>query len=155
MGWFFASYPEWDDRFDFRLAYRPSQLSRWNPLGDYAGQRYWLMAKADGFEGLRGIPVVRYLEVGVGYGAPGVDTPDEWIFHDFALKRREVFVGVSVNLARVIADVFYGGRRGSTRAQRLTEGALDIFQHPAMTYRARDLDRHIAPPPCCELPKPR
>lgn len=155
LGWLMATYPEWDDRIDFRLAYRPSQLSGWNPPGDYAGQRYWLMVKADGFEALRNVPVIKYLEAGVGYGAPGVDTPDEWIFHDFALRRREVFVGVSVNLARVIADAFYGGRRSTTWGQRVAERALDLFQHPGMAYRGRDLDRHIPPPPCCEPPKPR
>ena len=156
LGWFMASHPEWDEKIDFRLQYRPSQLSSWNPPGDYAGQRYWLMVKADGFESLRRIPVLRYLEAGVGYGAPGVDTPDEWIYHDFALKRREVFFGVSLNVARVIADVFYGGRRGTTPAQRLAEGVLDAIQHPAITYWGRDLDRHIPPPLCCDFPpKPR
>jgi hypothetical protein len=156
LGWLMASNPGWDEKIDFRLQYRPSQLSSWNPPGDYSGQRYWLMAKADGFESLRDIPVVKYLEAGVGYGAPGVDIPDEWIYHDFALKRREVFVGVSVNLARVIADVFYGGRRGTTRVQRLTEGVLDAIQHPGIAYRARDLDRNIPPPLCCDFPpRPR
>lgn len=155
MGWFFASNPEWDDRIDFRLAYRPTPLSGWSPPGDYGGQRYWLMVKADGFAALRDLPVVRYLELGVGYGAPGVDTPDEWMFHDFALRRREVFVGASVNLARVIADVFYGGRRSTTRTQRMAERLLDIVQHPGMAYRGRDLDRHIPPPVCCHPPPPR
>ncbi len=38
LGWFFASNPEWDDRIDFRLAYRATRLSsnscRSNPLAN-------------------------------------------------------------------------------------------------------------------------
>lgn len=149
MGYFLASNPQWDDVFDFRLAYRQTPLSNFDPPGDYAGQRYWLMVKADGIPALRDLPVLRYLEVGVGYGAPGVDTPDEWKFHDFALRRREVFLGVGVNLSRLVADLFYGGRRSTTRTQRLTESVFEFLQHPGLVYRGRDLDRHIPPPPCC------
>jgi hypothetical protein len=154
LGWFFASNPAWDDKLDFRLQYRQTPLSNFDPPGDYAGQRFWLMMKADGFEALRDVPVVRYLEFGVGYGAPGIDTPDEWIFHDWALRRREVFVGVSVNLARVVADLFYGGRKSTTPGQRAAEFAFDVLQHPGIAYKGRDLDRHIPPPVCCEPPKP-
>jgi hypothetical protein len=152
MGWFFASNPEWDDLIDFRLAYRKTPLSDWDPAGDYAGQRYWLMVKADGVKALRDVPVLKYLELGAGYGAPGYDVPDEWIFHDFALKRREVFVGLSLNLSRVVADVFYGGKRSTTRTQRVAEGFFDVWQHEAITYRGRNLDSHIPPPPCCTPP---
>ena len=152
MGWFFASYPEWDDIIDYRLAYRQTPLSNWDPAGDYAGQRYWLMVKADGIPALRDVPVLRYLELGVGYGAPGVDVPDEWIFHDFALRRREVFVGLSLNMSRVIADAFYGGRRGTTRTQRVIDGVFDAWQHEAIAYRGRNLDSHIPPPVCCTPP---
>lgn len=152
MGYFLASNPQWDDVFDFRMAYRQTPLSNFDPPGDYAGQRYWLMVKADGIPALRDVPVLRYLEVGVGYGAPGVDTPDEWKFHDFALRRREVFLGVGVNLARVVADLFYGGRRSTTRTQRVAESVFEFVQHPGMAYRGRDLDRHIPPPPCCHPP---
>jgi hypothetical protein len=155
LGYFMASNPEWDDIVDFRMSYRQTPLSNWDPPGDYGGQRFWLMVKADGFKALRDVPVVRYLEVGVGYGAPGVDIPDEWIYHDWALRRREVLVGVSVNLSRVIADLFYGGKRSSTTTQRVAERFFDVVQHPAMAYRARDLDRHIPPPPCCGPPPPR
>jgi hypothetical protein len=152
MGWFFASNPEWDDVVDYRLAYRQTPLSDWDPAGDYSGQRYWLMVKADGIPGVRDVPLLRYLEIGVGYGAPGYDVPDEWIFHDFALKRREVFVGVSLNMSRVIADLFYDGRRGTTRTQRVVDGFFDVWQHQAMAYRGRNLDSHVPPPVCCTPP---
>jgi hypothetical protein len=155
LGYFMEGNPAWDDAIDFRIAYKQTQLSGWNPPGDYGGHRYWLMFKADGVKALRDIPVLKYLEAGVGYGAPGVDVPDEWIFHDFALRRREVLWGVSVNLSRVIADVFYGGKRSSTTTQRVTERVLDLWQHPAIYYQARDLDRNIPPPVCCVWPPPK
>jgi hypothetical protein len=154
MGYLVDKYPGLDDLVDFRLQYRQTELSGWNPPGDYAGQRYWLMFKADGVKALRDVPVVKYLEAGVGYGTPGVDIPDEWVFHDWALRRREVFFGVSLNMSRVIADVFYGGKRGSTRTQRIGDRVLDLWQHHAIAYRGRDLDRHIPPPVCCTWPPP-
>lgn len=141
MGYALAANPGWDDLIDFRLQYRPSPLSGWDPPGDYAGQRYWLIAKAEGIQALRNVPVLRYLEVGVGYGAPGVDTPDEYALHDFAQRRREVFWGVSLNLSRVLADAFYGGQRSTTRTQRLAEYAFDIVQLPTIYYRGRHIDR--------------
>lgn len=141
VGYALASNPEWDDLIDLRLSYRPSPLSNFDPAGDYAGQRYWLVAKADGVAALRNVPVLRYLELSVGYGAPGVDTPDEFSLHDFAQRRREVFVGLSLNLSRVVADAFYGGRRSTTRTQRVAEYAFDIVQLPVMTYRGWDIDR--------------
>lgn len=157
LGYLMEGNPAWDNLVDFRLEYRQTTLaSGWNPPGDYGGQRYWLMFKADGVKALRDIPIVKYLELGVGYGAPGVDVPDEWIYHDFALRRREVLWGMSLNLSRVIADAFYGGKRSTTKTQRVTERVLDLWQHPAIYYQARDLDRHIPPPVCCDFPpKPR
>ena len=154
LGYFFEGNREWDDLVDYRFSYRKTQLSNWNPPSDYGGHRYWLMFKADGVNALRDVPVLKYLELGVGYGAPGVDVPDEWIFHDFALRRREVLWAASVNLSRVISDVFYGGKRSSTTTQRVTERVLDLWQHPAIYYQARDLDRHIPPPVCCVWPPP-
>jgi len=156
LGYVLEGNPQWDELVDFRLAYKQTKLaSKWDPPGDYGGHRYWLMFKADGLKAMRDIPILKYLEVGVGYGAPGVDVPDEWIFHDWALRRREVLWGVSLNLSRVIADVFYGGRRSTTTTQRVTERVLDLWQHPGIAYQARDLDRRIPPPVCCTWPPPK
>lgn len=156
LGYLMEGNPKWDSMFDFRFAYRQTPISNdWDPPGDYGGHRYWLMFKPDGVDALRDVPVLKYLEFGVGYGAPGVDVPDEWIFHDFALRRREVLWGVSVNLSRVISDVFYGGKKATTTTQRVTERVLDLWQHPGIAYRARDLDRHIPPPVCCVWPPPK
>jgi hypothetical protein len=141
LGYALLTHPQWDDLIDFRLGYRPSPLSRWDPPGDYAGQRFYLALKAEGVPALRDVPVLRYLEVGAAYGAPGVDTPDEWSLHDFAQRRREVFFGIGINLSRLLADVGYGGKRSSTRTQRVAEGVFELFQIPNGYYRGRDLDR--------------
>jgi hypothetical protein len=147
FGYALAANPEWDDVIDFRLFYRQTPLSNWDPIGDYPGQRYYLVAKADGVRALRDVPVLRYLEFGIGYGAPGVDTPDEWSLHDFAQRRREVFVQVGLNLSRVIADAFYGGQRSTTRTQRNMERAFDVIQHPAHAYRGWHIDSYRPPVP--------
>lgn len=141
LGYGLMSNPEWDDLIDLRLAYRPSPLSRWDPPGDYAGQRFYLVLKADGVSAWRDTPLLRYLEVGVAYGAPGVDTPDEWNLHDFAQRRREVFLGIGVNLSRLLGDFGYGGARSSTRTQRAAETVFELIQFPNGYYRGRDLDR--------------
>lgn len=146
-GYALASNPAWDDLIDLRLFYRQTPLSNWDPIGDYAGQRYYLVVKADGAQALRDVPMLRYLELGIGYGAPGIDTPDEWNLHNFAQRRREVFIGVSLNLARVISDVFYGGRRSTTRTQRGLELGFELIQHPALYYRGWNLDSYSVPPP--------
>ena len=142
LGYWLEGNREWDDLIDLRLGYRPSELSGFDPAGDYAGQRFHLVIKADGVQRLRDVPVLKYLEVGVAYGAPGVDTPDEWALHDFAQRRREVFVNVGVNLARVLSDVFYGGKRSSTRTQRVAERFFELVHLPNGYYRGWDLDRN-------------
>jgi hypothetical protein len=147
FGYAMQANPEWDDVLDFRLFYQQTPLSNWDPIGDYAGQRYYLVAKADGFKALRDVPVLRYLEFGVGYGAPGIDVPDEWNLHDFAQRRREIFVSVGINMARVIADVFYGGQRSTTRTQRNFERFFEVVQHHAHAYRGHNIDDIRPPPP--------
>ena len=83
----------------------------------------------------------------------GPDLTSYWT-DELALRRREVIWGVSVNMSRVISDVFYGGKRSTTTTQKVTERVLDLWQHPGIYYRARDLDRHIPPPECCIWPPP-
>jgi hypothetical protein len=152
MGYLLTTYPEWDEVFDFRLEYAPSELSDWNPPGDYAGQRYYLVTKADGFKALRDVPVLKYLEFGVGYGAPGYDVPDEWDLHPWARKRREIFLSVGLNLARVVSDVFYGGKKSTTTTQKALEWGFEYFQPPTHVYRGKQVGR--SPPPVSVGPPP-
>jgi hypothetical protein len=124
--------PSLDDKFDFRFAYRRSPGSGFDPFGDYSGQRYLLVTKADGFAALQRHPVLRYLELGVGYQARGFDPGGE--------RRRDLYVGISLNLSRLLADGFYGGQMHSTPFQRATDRVFDLIQFPTAGYVGRRLD---------------
>lgn len=132
LGVVLETHPELDEIFDFRVAYRPSRGSGFNPFGDYSGQKYLLVVKADGFAPLRKSRLLRYLEVGVGYGARGFDPGGE--------RRRDVYVGLSLNLSRLLADGFYEGRMHSTPFQRGTDRLFELVQFPTIGYAGRSLD---------------
>lgn len=132
LGVVLESHPELDQKFDFRLAYRPSEGSSFSPAGDYSGQRYLLVVKADGFAALRSRPVLRYLEFAVGYGARGFDNGGP--------RQRDIYVGVSLNLARLLADGFYQGRMHSTPFQRGTDRLFELVQFPTVVYKRHSLD---------------
>jgi hypothetical protein len=133
LGVVLESRPDLDDKFDFRLAYSPSAGSGFRPFGDYAGQRYLFMVKADGFEATRHIPVLRYLEFGIGYQARGFESGT-------GERRRDVYFALSLNLARVLADAAYGGRMHSTPFQRGAERVFELVQFPAAVYARHPLD---------------
>ena len=132
LGVALETHPEFDEKFDFRVDYRPSSGSDFAPFGDYSGQKYLLVVKADGFAPLRKNPLLRYLEVGVGYGARGFDPGGE--------RRRDVYVGLSLNLSRLLADVFYQGHMHSTSLQRGTDRLFELVQFPTIAYKQRSLD---------------
>ena len=123
--------PDLDDKFDFRVAYRPSRGSHFEPFGDYSGQRYLLVVKADGFASLRSTPL-RYFEIGVGYQARGFEPGGE--------RRRDAYLSVSLNLSRLLADGFYEGRMHSTPFQRGTDRVFDLVQFPLAASVGRRLD---------------
>jgi hypothetical protein len=132
LGVALESYPELDDVFDFRLAYSPSPGSSFDPFGDYSGQKYLLVVKADGFEPLRRNRFLRYLEVAVGYGAKGFDEGGE--------RRRDIYLGLSLNLSRLLADTAYEGRMHSTPFQRGTDRLFELVQFPTIGYKSWKLD---------------
>lgn len=132
LGVVLETHPELDDKFDFRVDYRPSKDSGFNPFGDYSGQKYLLVVKADGFAPLRRNRLLRYLEVGVGYGARGFDAGGE--------RRRDLHVGVSLNLSRLLSDGLYQGRMHSTPFQRGTDRVFELVQFPTIGYARRSLD---------------
>jgi hypothetical protein len=133
LGVIMETHPELDQKFDFRLAYRKSSQSNWKPFSDYSGQRYLLVAKADGFESLRNRPVLRYLELSVGYQARGYEEPG-------LERRRDVYVGLSLNLSRLMADGFYQGQLHTTPTQRTAELAFELWQFPTAVYADFKLD---------------
>ena len=146
VGYAAATYPAFDDLVDLRLSYRPSPLSEWDPLGDYPGQRFHLVIKAEGVPGVREVPLLKYLELNLAYRVQGIDTPDEWALHDFAQRRRRPQVGVSLNLAKIMSDVFYGGRKSTTVTQKVAEGFFDLVQiAPAGAWKRYELDEDTRP----------
>jgi hypothetical protein len=50
-------------------------------------------------------------------------------------------VGVSLNLSRLLSDVAYGGRRGTSPVQRGADFFFEMFQLPVVAHRGRDIDR--------------
>lgn len=133
LGVALETHPELDAIFDFRLDYRRSpRASNFDPFGDYSAQKYLFVVKADGFAPLRENRFLRYFEVAVGYGTQGYDTGGE--------RHRDAYVGLSLNLARLLADGAYDGRMHSTAFQRGTDRLFDLVQFPTIGYVRRSVD---------------
>ncbi len=128
--------PRLDEIVDFRFAYHRTQyVDHWDPVSDYSGQRYYLVVKADAFDGLRASPMTRYLELAAGYG---VDNYASW-GRGYNERRRNVYLGVSLNLSRLMADAFYGGRRDSSTTQNIADEAFELIQFPSAVYAKHGL----------------
>ncbi len=137
FGYTLETNPALDALLDLRMDYRRSPYANtWDPLGDYSGQRYLLVLKADGVPALRANPWTRYLEAAFGYGTTGYDAPPAL----GAPRQRDLYFGLSLNLSRVLADTFYGGRYGTTAAQRVAEHTFELVQFPTIGYVRRPLD---------------
>lgn len=133
LGVALETHPGLDAIIDFRLDYRRSPLSsKFNPFGDYSRQKYLLIVKADGFDSLRENRFLRYLEAAWGYGTRNYDNGGE--------RHRDTYVGISLNLARLLADGAYDGRMHSTAFQRGTDRLFDLVQFPTIGYARRSLD---------------
>lgn len=123
FGYWQEKDPAVDAMLDFRLMYRQSSdSSSWDPAGDYSGQTYLLVAKASGVPQLREQPIVRYLEVAVGYGTRGYGQPG-------SDPSRYLYVGLQLNLSELLNDsVFADGRWPGAR--RASEVFFDLWQIP-------------------------
>lgn len=133
LGYALETDPELDGIFDFRLDYRRSPNSAdFDPFGDYSAQKYLLVVKADGFAGLRDNGFLRYVEVAVGYGTRG--------YGGAPVHHRDTYVGLSLNLARLLADSVYDGRMHSTSFQRGTDRLFELVQFPSIVYARRSLE---------------
>ena len=121
------SDPALDRLIDFRMSYSRSRFANgWDAFGDYEGQTYWLVAKAEGVPALASNPFTRYLEVSLGYGARNFDVPA-----GSGLRReRELRLAVGINLARVFGDAVAGTRVEGSRAHRVADLAFELVQHP-------------------------
>ncbi|WP_298825076.1 DUF2279 domain-containing protein [uncultured Piscinibacter sp.] len=131
LGWWMERDPALDDLVDLRLYYRrsmgPTGRSSFNPFGDYAGQRYLLVFKASGMPALRTRPVLRHLELSVGYGAQGFPAAPGAL----ASPTRRAYVGVSLNLSELLRSTAFRGDATPSRTQRLGETFLEYVQVPA------------------------
>lgn len=119
--------PELDALLDYRLMYWPSSAARRtgqvSPVSDHSGQTYLLAIKASGIPALRKIEPLRYFELALGYGTRGYEpnVGEE--------RSRNVYYGISLNVAEIIDATVFGERKGS-RTQKVGNGVLEVFQIP-------------------------
>lgn len=137
IGLLMETHPRLDQLFDFRIHYWPSSGSGFNPFGDYSGQTYVLAMKARGVPKLQSHPILRYLELAVGYGTRGYEGhPGGQITRG----DRNVYVGISLNLSAILED---GARRERDRGIVFdaTRTTLEFIQVPgAAIYTKHSLD---------------
>ncbi len=129
LGYLAERYPDFDRLIDFRLLYKTSAASNFDPAGDYSGQTYLLAVKATGIPALRTHEVLRYFELAIGYGARGFENtaPD---------RSRSLYVGVSLNVAEVLRQTAFKGReRGYV--QKASEMFFEYIQVPGTVGLSR------------------
>ena len=128
--------PALDRLIDFRLLYRPSRdpgSRRFDPLGDFSGQIYLLVAKASGVPAFSSHPVLRYVELAVGYGARGFQDGQD--VH--ASRSRNLYFGISINLTEILAKTAFRDAEPSNWKWRATRGFLEVVQVPGTVALAK------------------
>jgi hypothetical protein len=135
LGYVFETHPRLDALLDLRLQYQPSRgpgsERRFDPFGDYSGQRYLVVLKASGVPALREHPLLGYLELNVGYGTRNFEQESR----PFVQPTRHAYVGISLNLTKVLRGTAFRGNDRPSRAQALTESALEFIQVPPATVQ--------------------
>lgn len=116
-------YPQLDALFDFRFNYWPSttpdgQRREWAPFSDYSGQTYYFVTKASGIEALDRVPVVKYLELNLGYGARG--------FEDGGERARYTYVGVSLNMSKLLNDTVL--KNSGPKTRKVSDNLFEFVQ---------------------------
>ncbi|HEY9380961.1 MAG TPA: DUF2279 domain-containing protein [Burkholderiales bacterium] len=135
LGWLAETHPAIDEKFDFRFYYWPSDYARDNskidPVGDYSGQKYFLVTKASGFDATRSHPLLRYLELVVGYGARNYENAarDE--------PTRSLYYGVSLNLTEVLRHTAFKNDKSHSNTAQWTGMALELWQPPGSVVFGR------------------
>ena len=123
-------YPRVDALLDFRLLYQRSddaqRVGETDVIADYSGQTYLLAVKADGVPRLREVPVVRYLELQVGYNTLGYE-PNDGTMND---PHRRIYYGIGINLSRLLSDTVFRGDLKGGKIQRGTDTVLEYLQVP-------------------------
>lgn len=128
------SRPALDKLIDLRILYQPSRENgrRFEPFGDNAGQTYLLVAKASGVDALRHHPVLRYLEVAVGYRARGYSDVGG---RPVEIGTRSLYAGISLNVSEVLAQTVFHQRHGA--AQAVADTVLEYVQIPGTAALGR------------------
>jgi uncharacterized protein YfiM (DUF2279 family) len=99
LGYLRSTYPELEEKVDFRIEYIPSRNEKGFALqSDYSGQKYLLALKLAGFESFEETPL-RFVELHAGYYARGFS--DEEIA-DGDSKRREPYAAIGLNLSELL-----------------------------------------------------
>ena len=98
-GFLLWTQPKLARKIDFRVEYEP-QFDRVDIFTDYENLKYSVALKLDGFDHLRDGPL-RYLELQLGYYARGYSQSNP------AHRERNVYVGLGLNLSRVLKDMSY------------------------------------------------
>lgn len=125
--------PELDALIDLRLQYSPPSGGRqFDPFGDYSSQRYLLVLKASGVPAFKQHPLLKYLEINVGYGARNFDADS----HALTTPTRHAYFGISLNLSELLRNTIYKGNASPTRTQRVTETFFEFMQIPAATMQS-------------------
>jgi hypothetical protein len=122
--------PELDRLVDLRLLYTPprreARARKFDPLSDYTGQTYLVVLKAAGVPELHSHPLLRYLELAVGYGARGFEDGPE----ARTGRTRNLYVGVSLNVSELLSRTAFRDAEASSWTRRATNGLLEVVQVP-------------------------
>lgn len=124
--------PELDALIDLRIQYSSPSGHHFDPFGDYSSQRYLVVLKASGVPTLKQHPLLKYLEINLGYGSRNFD-PDS---SALTAATRHVYYGISLNLSELLRNTVYKGNSSPTRTQRLTETFFEFMQVPATTIQS-------------------
>lgn len=131
LGVLFDAYPAWDDLFDIRFKYWTSddakRLHDYDPIADYSGQTYLLIAKAHYFPWFRENKFLRYLEFALGYGTRGYQPTDGT---GLQTRERNLYYGISLNLSQLLNDWAFQPQDTHQTSRKVTEHLLEYLQMP-------------------------
>ena len=132
LGYWLETNPAADALIDIRLQYSrstgPQGRRGFDPFSDYSGQRYLLVFKASGVPALKQQPLLRYLELSVGYGARHFEPESR----GFAPRSRHLYYGVSLNLSELLRATAFSGNASPSRTQRVSETFFEYVQLPGV-----------------------
>jgi uncharacterized membrane protein len=130
IGYLMERNPDLDRLVDLRLHYRSSAHSNFDPGGDYSGQTYLLVLKASGVPALRSHEPLRYLELVLGYGSRGYESPA-------SDHRRNVYFGVSLNISEILRQTAFRNDRQRSVVQKGSEMFFEYIQVPGTGIAAK------------------